>query len=124
VAEKGLFIEAWPRDGVMTFLALVKDKVLKPQRAGGWYLYLLLSDRTGELEGKAWDLCRSRNRSHYSDFEAMPGEVCDNYINGFLASHLRGIVRCLLVSKFQNEKTPSDWRSRGSRDDTACVESG
>jgi len=55
MAEKGLFIEALPRDGLVTFLALVKDKGLRPKRAGGWYLYLLLSDRTGDLEAKAWD---------------------------------------------------------------------
>jgi 3'-5' exoribonuclease len=55
MAEKGLFIEALPRDGAVTFLALVKDKGLRPKRTGGWYLYLLLSDRTGELEGKAWN---------------------------------------------------------------------
>lgn len=72
MAEKGLFIEALHHDGVVTFLALVKDKGLKPKRAGGWYLYLLLSDRTGELEAKAWDLCRARHRSHYSDLGAMP----------------------------------------------------
>jgi hypothetical protein len=67
MADKGLFIEALPRDGLVTFLALVKDKALRPKRTGGWYLYLLLSDRTGDLEGKA----------------AMPGEVCNNYINFF-----------------------------------------
>ena len=55
MAEKGLFIEALPRDGLVTFLALVKDKALRPKRTGGWYLYLLLSDRTGEIEAKAWD---------------------------------------------------------------------
>jgi 3'-5' exoribonuclease len=55
MAEKGLFIEALPRDGLVTFLALVRDKGLRPKRTGGWYLYLLLSDRTGELEAKAWD---------------------------------------------------------------------
>ncbi len=55
MADKGLFIEALPRDGLVTFLALVKDKALRPKRTGGWYLYLLLSDRTGELEAKAWD---------------------------------------------------------------------
>ena len=55
MAEKGLFIEALPRDGVVTFLALVKEKELRPKRTGGWYLYLLLSDRTGELEAKAWE---------------------------------------------------------------------
>jgi 3'-5' exoribonuclease len=55
MAEKGLFIEALPRGGLVTFLALVKDKALRPKRTGGWYLYLLLSDRTGEIEAKAWD---------------------------------------------------------------------
>jgi 3'-5' exoribonuclease len=55
MAEKGLFIEALPRDGVVTFLASVKEKELRPKRTGGWYLYLLLSDRTGELQAKAWD---------------------------------------------------------------------
>jgi 3'-5' exoribonuclease len=55
MAEKGLFIEALPREGVVTFLALVKEKELRPKRTGGWYLYLLLSDRTGELQAKAWD---------------------------------------------------------------------
>src|SRR6516162_3718024 len=55
MAEKGLFIEALPRDGVVTFLALVKEKELRQKRTGGWYLYLLLSDRTGELQAKAWD---------------------------------------------------------------------
>jgi hypothetical protein len=74
MAEKGLFIEALPQDGLVTFLALVKDKGLRPKRTGGWYLYLLLSDRTGELEGKAWDLFRDRHRSHYSEFDAMPTE--------------------------------------------------
>jgi 23S rRNA maturation-related 3'-5' exoribonuclease YhaM len=55
MAEKGLFIDALPRDGLVTFLALVKDKALKAKRTGGWYLYLLLSDRTGEIEAKGWD---------------------------------------------------------------------
>src|SRR6516164_7732661 len=55
MAEKGLFIEALPHGGVVTFLALVKEKELRPKRTGGWYLYLLLSDRTGELQAKAWD---------------------------------------------------------------------
>src|SRR6516162_9159735 len=55
MAEKGWFIEALSHDGVVTFLALVKEKELRPKRTGGWYLYLLLSDRTGELQAKAWD---------------------------------------------------------------------
>ena len=36
MAEKGLFIEALPRDGVVTFLALVKEKSSGPSaRAAG-----------------------------------------------------------------------------------------
>ena len=53
MAEKGLFIEALPRDGVVTFLALVKEKELRQKRTGGWYLYLLLSDRTLGVAGKS-----------------------------------------------------------------------
>jgi hypothetical protein len=92
MAEKGLFIEALPRDGVVTFLALVKEKELRPKRTGGWYLYLLLSDRTGELQAKAWDIFRSRNRSHYSDFEAMPSKVWCHPIDGSAVVSLRGIL--------------------------------
>jgi 3'-5' exoribonuclease len=55
MAEKGLFIANLPRDGVVTFLALVRDKELKPKRNGGMYLHLVLADRTGELDAKAWD---------------------------------------------------------------------
>jgi len=55
MAEKGLFIEALPQDGLVTFLALVKEKGLKPKRNGGFYLHCVLADRTGEIEAKAWD---------------------------------------------------------------------
>jgi 3'-5' exoribonuclease len=55
MAEKGLFIDALPHDGLVTFLALVKEKEIRPKRMGGFYLYLLLGDRTGEIEAKAWD---------------------------------------------------------------------
>jgi len=55
MAEKGFFINALPQEGLVTFLALVREKELRPKRTGGWYLYLLLSDRTGELPEKGWD---------------------------------------------------------------------
>ena len=55
MADKGFFIAALPRDGVVTFLALVREKELKPKRNGGVYLHLVLADRTGELDAKAWD---------------------------------------------------------------------
>ena len=55
MAEKGFFIANLPRDGVVTFLALVREKELKPKRNGGVYLHLVLADRTGELDAKAWD---------------------------------------------------------------------
>ncbi|PYV28453.1 MAG: hypothetical protein DMG27_01215 [Acidobacteria bacterium] len=55
MTEKGYYIDSLPGTGLVTFLALVKAKEIRPKRAGGWYLYLLLGDRTGEIEAKAWD---------------------------------------------------------------------
>jgi 3'-5' exoribonuclease len=55
MADKGFFIEALPRDGLVTLLALVKEKEIRPKRNGGLYLHFVLADRTGELEAKAWD---------------------------------------------------------------------
>jgi 3'-5' exoribonuclease len=55
MAEKGFFIANLPRDGVVTLLALVREKELKPKRNGGVYLHLVLTDRTGELDAKSWD---------------------------------------------------------------------
>ena len=55
VADKGFFIERLPREGTVTFLALVKEKELRKKRDGGFYLHLLLGDRTGELDAKVWD---------------------------------------------------------------------
>jgi hypothetical protein len=75
MADKGFFIATLPHDGVVTFLALVREKELKPKRNGGVYLHLVLADRTGEVDAKVWDLCRTRHRSHYSDLGAMPSEV-------------------------------------------------
>ena len=55
MTDKGFFIEALPHDGVVTFLALVKEKAVRGKRHGGFYLHLVLADRTGELDAKAWD---------------------------------------------------------------------
>jgi len=55
MADKGFFIAQLPRDGVVTFLALAREKELKPKRNGGIYLHLILADRTGELDAKMWD---------------------------------------------------------------------
>lgn len=55
MAEKGFFIATLPRDGVVTLLAMVREKELKPKRNGGVYLHLVLADRTGELDAKVWD---------------------------------------------------------------------
>ena len=49
MTEKGCYIDSLPSTGLATFLALVKEKEVRPKRAGGWYLYLLLGDRTGGL---------------------------------------------------------------------------
>lgn len=55
MAKKGFFIANLPREGVVTLLALVREKELKPKRNGGVYLHLVLTDRTGELDAKSWD---------------------------------------------------------------------
>jgi len=55
MTEKGCYIDSLPGTGLVTFLALVKEKEIRRKRAGGWYLYLLLGDRTGEIEAKAWE---------------------------------------------------------------------
>jgi 23S rRNA maturation-related 3'-5' exoribonuclease YhaM len=55
MADKGFFIDALPHDGLVTFLALVKEKEIRPKRHGGFYLHFVLADRTGELDAKAWD---------------------------------------------------------------------
>ena len=61
MTEKGCYIDSLPSTGLATFLALVKEKEVRPKRNGGCYLYLLLGDRTGEIDAKAWDLCRARH---------------------------------------------------------------
>ena len=55
MAEKGAFIQQLPREGVVTFLAVVKEKELRPKRNGGFYLQLVFADRTGDLDAKVWD---------------------------------------------------------------------
>src|SRR6516164_1179403 len=55
MAEKGFFIAALRRDGVVTFLALVRAKGFRTKRSGGIYLHLMLADRTGEMDAKVWD---------------------------------------------------------------------
>jgi len=55
LAEKGAFIQQLPREGVVTFLAVVKEKELRPKRNGGFYLQLVFADRTGDLDAKVWD---------------------------------------------------------------------
>jgi 3'-5' exoribonuclease len=53
--EKGHFINVLPDSGLVTFLAVVRERELRPRRSGGVYLHLLLGDRTGEIEGRSWD---------------------------------------------------------------------
>src|SRR5215471_12479911 len=55
MAEKGFFVAALPPNGVVTFLALVREKEIRAKRNGSFYLHLLLGDRTGDLEAKVWD---------------------------------------------------------------------
>ena len=53
--EKGHFINALPDSGLVTFLAVLRERELRPRRSGGVYLHLLLSDKTGEIQGRVWD---------------------------------------------------------------------
>ena len=40
--EKGHFINALPDSGLVTLLAVVRERELRPRRSGGVYLHLLL----------------------------------------------------------------------------------
>lgn len=53
--NKGLYINELPASGEVTFLAVIIVKELRPKRNGGSFLSVRLADRSGELDGKAWD---------------------------------------------------------------------
>ena len=53
--NKGFYLNALPASGEVTLLAALTEKELRPKRNGGMFLHLKLADRTGEIEGKAWD---------------------------------------------------------------------
>jgi 3'-5' exoribonuclease len=53
--SKGFYLNALPPSGEVTLLAALTEKELRPKRNGGMFLHLKLADRTGELDGKAWD---------------------------------------------------------------------
>ena len=55
MTEKGYCIDSLPGTGLVTFLALIKEKEIRTKRTGGSYLYLLLGDRTAEIDAKVWD---------------------------------------------------------------------
>jgi 3'-5' exoribonuclease len=55
VENKGFYLNALPSSGEVTLLAALTEKDLRPKRNGGVYLHLKLADRTGEIDGKAWD---------------------------------------------------------------------
>lgn len=53
--KKGFYVNALPTSGEVTLLAALTEKELRPKRNGGVFLHLRFADRTGEIEGKAWD---------------------------------------------------------------------
>jgi 3'-5' exoribonuclease len=53
--EKGHFMNVLPDSGMVTLLAVVRERELRPKRSGGVYLHLLLGDKTGEIQGRVWD---------------------------------------------------------------------
>ena len=60
--EKGHFINVLPDSGLVTLLAVVRERELRPRRSGGVYLHLLLAqDRHGIVEfSDFWPRCRRK----------------------------------------------------------------
>ena len=65
--EKGHFINALPDSGLVTFLAVVRERELRPKKSPGVYLHLLLGDGTGEIEGRVWDGAEEISRLFEAD---------------------------------------------------------
>jgi len=53
--QKGHFINVLPDGGLVIFLAVAKERDVRPKRSGGFYLHLLLADRTGDVPARVWD---------------------------------------------------------------------
>ncbi len=91
--EKGHFINVLPDSGLVTFLAVVKERELRPRRSGGVYLHLLLGDRTGEIAGRVWDDAEEIARLFEADDVVKVRGTLERY-NGKSQLIVQRIRRC------------------------------
>jgi len=91
--EKGHFINVLPDSGLVTFLAVVKERELRPRRSGGVYLHLLLGDKTGEIQGRVWDGAEEIARLFEADDVVKVRGTLERY-NGKSQLIVQRIRRC------------------------------
>ena len=90
--EKGYFINALPDSGLVTFLAVVRERN-RPRRSGGVYLHLLLGDRTGEIPGRVWEIAEEIARLFEADDIVKVRGTLERY-NGKSQLIVQRIRRC------------------------------
>jgi len=91
--EKGHFINALPDAGLVTFLAVVRAREVRPKRSGGFYLHLLLGDRTGDIDARAWDNVEETAKLFEPDDVVKVRGTIERY-NGRTQLIVRRIRRC------------------------------
>jgi 3'-5' exoribonuclease len=91
--EKGHFISVLPDSGMVTLLAVVRERELRPKRSGGVYLHLLLGDRTGEIEGRVWDGAEEISKLFEADDVVKVRGTLERY-NGKSQLIVQRIRRC------------------------------
>jgi len=90
--EKGHFINALPDSGLVTLLAVVRERELRPRRSGGVYLHLL-GDKTGEIQGRVWDGAEEIARLFAADDVVKVRGTLERY-NGKSQLIVQRIRRC------------------------------
>ena len=102
--EKGHFINALPDSGLVTLLAVVRERELRPRRSGGVYLHLLLGDKTGEIQGRVWDDAEEIARLFEADDVVKVRGALERY-NGKSQLIVQRIRRCQEEEFDENELT-------------------
>src|SRR6516164_4500461 len=103
--QKGHFISVLPDSGLVTFLAVVRERELRPRRSGGVYLHLLLRDRTGEIEGRVWDGAEEIARLFAADDVVKVRGTLERY-NGKSQLIVQRIRRCQEEEFNENDFCP------------------
>jgi 3'-5' exoribonuclease len=91
--EKGHFINVLPDSGMVTLLAVVRERELRRRRSGGVYLHLLLGDKTGEIQGRVWDDAEEIARLFEADDVVKVRGTLERY-NGKSQLIVQRIRRC------------------------------